>query len=547
MNRMHSWSAALVAMCLVFGGAREVAAQSPMSRVLDLNREAMNAYQMLEIEQAREHLLSALQTAEAGNVTGAPLARTYLNLGVIAVGGFGDNGAGMQYFQQALAIDGSVQLDPLTSTPEIQTVFDLARQRAGGGGPSGGGGQGGGGASVGGQGGGGQGGGGSSVGGNLSHRPVPEQLAQTAVPVYIEAPSDAAQVYLYYKGHGMREFRRVEMRSVASGYGYEIPCSDVYQPAVEYYIVAFASDGSPVGFAGSQSEPVSVAIVGSRTQPAPALPGRAPPETCVDRECPPGMEGCNAGGGAGMGSSCISDSDCGSGLECRESMCSVAEGGGGGDDIPHFFFRASLGGAFGYVGPGMTADSVAPDQREGADPSDLHNDGQGLDWDPGAWIPPGSSECPGEGSCVRVGQAGFVPNFQIRLAAGYHFHGFEYLGVAVFARFAPMAGHGDLASVLIGGRLQVRPLVDLEKQGGDLIPILTLFAGFSGGQVQHQPPANGPNAPWIISGLNGVPVGVSGGIRFGKHIGIYGEAEMMFQFPTFMFNLDLSAGIEVGF
>ncbi len=35
-------------------------------------------------------------------MTGAPLARTYLNLGVVAVGGLGDNGAGMQYFEAAL-------------------------------------------------------------------------------------------------------------------------------------------------------------------------------------------------------------------------------------------------------------------------------------------------------------------------------------------------------------------------------------------------------------------------------------------------------------
>jgi hypothetical protein len=341
------------------------------------------------------------------------------------------------------------------------------------------------------------------------------------------------------------------MQSVAGGYGYEIPCSDIYQPAVEYYIVAFGGDGSPLGFAGTQSSPISVPIVGSRTQPAPALPGRAPPETCTETECPPGMEGCAAGGGGGsMGSTCRVDGDCGSGLVCRDDLCITGErtGGGGGpaagdDNLPHFFLRASLGGAFGYVQAGMAADDYAPGDEFRQSPV---VEGEDL----GAWVPRGAGECPGEPGqipCVRVGQAGFVGNFQIRLAAGYYIHGFEYLGVAAFARFAPFSGYGDLSYLVIGGRLQLRPLVDLERQGGNIIPILTIFAGFSGGQVQHQPPSNGVNAPWVISGLNGIPIGVSGGVRFGKHVGAYAEAELMFQFPTFMFNLDLSAGLEVGF
>lgn len=538
------------ALVLMIGLASGAAAQSPLSQVLDLNRQAMEAYQMLELEQAQQQLERALQLAQQRGVTGAPLARTYLNLGVVAVGGFGDNGRGMQYFRQALGVDPNISLDPLTSTPEIQTVFNLARQQGGiGGGGGGGGGSGGGGGAGETTGGGGAAPepptGGGGAGGNLPHQAVPEQLAQTAVPVYIEVPGNPAHVYLFYKGHGMREFQRVAMQRVAGGYGFEIPCTDVYQPQVQYYIVAFGGDGSPLGFAGTQSDPVTVPIVGSRTHPAPALPGRAPPQQCGETECPPGMEGCNAQrSGAGMGATCMVDADCGSGLVCRDDLCVAGEsGGGGGGDVTHFFIRASLGGAFGYVQEGMTADNNRPDQWD----TPL-NPGE---YDREAWVDRGTPGCPGdptfEGPCVRVGQAGFVPNFQIRLALGYYIHGLEWLGVAAFARIAPFAGAGDMANIVVGGRLQLRPLVELERQGGDIVPLLTVFAGFSGGQVQHQPPSNGPNAPWIISGLNGVPVGVSGGVRFHKNVAAYAEAELMFQFPTFMFNLDASAGVEVAF
>jgi hypothetical protein len=264
------------------------------------------------------------------------------------------------------------------------------------------------------------------------------------------------------------------------------------------------------------------------------------------------MEGCASGGGGGsMGSTCRLDGDCGSGLVCRDDLCITGErgggggGGGGDDDIPHFFFRASLGGAFGYVQSGMAADDVRPGECRPDEFGDCQGDvREAAPHDRAAW-----EMCPA-GLCVRVGQPGFVPNFQVRLAAGYYIHGFEYLGVAAFVRIAPFSGYGDLAGVVVGGRLQLRPLVDLERQGGSIIPILTIFAGFSGGQVQHQPPSNGQPGdavPWVISGLNGLPIGVSGGVRFGKHIGAYAEAELMFQFPTFMFNLDLSAGLEVGF
>ncbi|HJL20132.1 MAG TPA: hypothetical protein RMH99_30985, partial [Sandaracinaceae bacterium LLY-WYZ-13_1] len=127
----------MIAAVVIAGSTGRASAQGALQQVLDLNRQGMEAYMNLELEQAQSLLQRALQTAQSGGVTGAPLARTYLNLGVVAVGGFGDNGRGMNFFVQALQADSSIQLDPLTSTPEIQTVFQLARQRAGTGGGGG--------------------------------------------------------------------------------------------------------------------------------------------------------------------------------------------------------------------------------------------------------------------------------------------------------------------------------------------------------------------------------------------------------------------------
>ncbi|MCC7536021.1 MAG: hypothetical protein IT379_07400 [Deltaproteobacteria bacterium] len=155
--------------------------------------------------------------------------------------------------------------------------------------------------------------------GDLPHTPVPEQLPSTAVPVFVEVPPtlEVGHAYVYYKGLGMPDFRRIEMTRVGSGYGLEIPCTDVFEPAMEYYIVLFDRTGSPAGFAGTRSSPIRVPIVATRTHPAPSLPGRPAPETCTEGA---------AGGGAGsvgtsVGGSCAIDGDCSTGLRCDDGIC----------------------------------------------------------------------------------------------------------------------------------------------------------------------------------------------------------------------------------
>ena len=57
----------------------------------------------------------------------------------------------------------------------------------------------------------------------------------------------------------------------------------------------------------------------------------------------------------------------------------------------------------------------------------------------------------------------------------------------------------------------------------------------------------GANAPFIISGLAGLPIGATVGYRFHRHFGVFGEVNLMFQFPTFLFNTDITVGLETGF
>ncbi len=530
MARARFVTLAVLGMLWVAFPAAPVRAQA-LQQVLDLNRQAMSAYTELELEQAKALLERALQIARTSNVRGAPLARTYMNLGVVMVGGYQDNAQGIEYFTQALRADPSVQLDPFVSTPEVRQAFLLAKARAGTGStaappppppppPSG------------------PGAPPPAAGsgpGNIPHQPVTEQLQQTAVPVFVEVPDDApvARMYVYYRGHGMREFKRLQMPRMRGGFGVEIPCSDVFPPKLEYYLVAFGHDGSPLGFAGTKDAPLVVPVVTSRTQPPPALPGKAPPQTCsLDRECPPGMPGCTSGrGGKGMGETCQRSSECREGLVCDDNLCVEGEEDsdeGEGTDAPRFFLH--LGGTLGlgWASAGMQADSAPP-------PSTMA---------PG-WIPAGDPGCnlPANAEppyCVRVEQSGLVPAVALRATAGAYLT--KRFGLAASVRYQLDAGQGSFANLLLGLRAQylLTPPASTGFQAA-------IFLGTSFGQIQLRPPQDSPDEPYIISGLNGVQVGSSMVYRVARNFGFHLTPEIHILLPTFLFDVDLTGGIEVAF
>jgi hypothetical protein len=578
MHRPSFRVARLFALALLFASlapAVPASAQRALQQVLDLNRQAMDAYNNLEIEQASSLLQQALEAATRGHVTGSPLARTYVNLGIVAIAGLGDNGGGLNYFVQAIQADANVSLDPLLSTPDISLIWTQARARAGTGGttttvvtppppePTG-------------------------AVGDLAHAPVPEQLRSTPVPVYLEVPGRPAHVYIYYRGHGMREFQRAEMESMGRGYGYEIPCEDVFEPEVAYYIVAFDSSGSPNGFAGSQSSPITVPIVATRTTSEPALPGRAPPTQCtsMEEECPPGMP-CASAGSAGLGDSCSRDADCASN-NCDDDLCAIGSGIRDGDEgpapdasqeSPRFFAR--LGGYAGVsqVDNGLPTDrtpcpestlngmddvgqpvdcdfvsnpQVIPDDPAGAAGNQYTLAGvRNFGYQPAEF---GSDTDPCDlangGQCTfYVDSPGAVVGFALRLDVGYYIIP-RWFAVALNVRVQPVSGNGALSFMQLGLRVETQ-LTDPSPVGFHAHVHLGFIAY---GQIQvflgrSSSPTLDRNAaaPWGQSGQQGFEFGGTIGYRFMPNFGLYLQPSFIFNFPTFLFTADLGGGIEVGF
>lgn len=133
-RRVRSWprgmvvwlTSAVLGLGLLMGAPAGAVAQDVDEQVAALNQQAMDAYNMLEVNRAAELLDQALQIAG-----GSPeaLKRTYMNLAIVHIDGLQNNGPGGEYLVAALCIDPSLQLDPLTSTPNIQAAYAWATEQ----------------------------------------------------------------------------------------------------------------------------------------------------------------------------------------------------------------------------------------------------------------------------------------------------------------------------------------------------------------------------------------------------------------------------------
>jgi hypothetical protein len=544
----------LLVLLLVLWTAGRTQAQTNPQELADVNRAAMDAYNNLDIEAAKKQLEEAARNAEKAGVKGPALARTYANLGIVYVGGLSDNGAGLDAFVKALREDPKVEPDPLVSTPEIQQVYTLAKRKAGGAStpPAAG-----------------------PVEGNLEHLPAPEQLTQTAVPVFVNAGElKVASMKVFYRSLGMQQPKSVDLEPMGNGWGVLIPCTDVFEPNVEYFIVALDDEGAQVGNAGTPQNPVSVPIVTERSSPSPALPGEVPPSQCQgDAECPPDMPGCHGNGG--LGDTCRADKDCGEGLVCQDNFCATGEREDAEDeadesDAPRLFIDATFGIGLAYVSEGMEADAAPPGNVAVAacnagywegDPNPAGSNGECLIPDSGMFDKAAAAkytedrgwECevvpnPENGgitlrNCtVAIQSPGFVPMPVLNVAIGYYIT--PRFSLSGAARVQIGAGEGVMAGIFASVRgeyLVTKPAAKGFHTG--------LMLGVGAGRIQAQPPAQTDKAkgPYVTSGLGGVQLGVRLGYRFTRNFGLVVLPIANLMMPAFLFDLDLTGGIQVAF
>ena len=133
-----------------------------------------------------------------------------------------------------------------------------------------------------------------------------------------------------YRGAGMTDWKPVELRRMDSGYGGLIPCKDVTEGNVQYYIQGYGTSDDPVASSGSPSQPFSVANNPELAGQGPSHPRQEPPKQCADStgatDCPPDFPGCKAKKKA-EGEDCHRNGECESG-QCAGGLCVDKKGEG---------------------------------------------------------------------------------------------------------------------------------------------------------------------------------------------------------------------------
>lgn len=247
-------------------------------RVRMLHEEALNAYSNMEMERAIEVLEQALSMAQRESLTGDLPAQLNITYGTVLVLGLNRLADGRERLLAAARESASVEPDPMLSTPlldqlwtdvveEVRPPDDGAAQ----GGPDQGGGGGEGQPPTFGQ-------------GRVIPSPVVEQLPEHAVPIYAEVQQvrGVSRVLLAYRGPGMRGFLTVDMEQLDDGYAARIPCHRVRSPQVEYFINVLDESGEVIAQAGTEDDPLEVAIVRELDGRDPSLPGMPPEPPCSE-------------------------------------------------------------------------------------------------------------------------------------------------------------------------------------------------------------------------------------------------------------------------
>jgi hypothetical protein len=271
----------LFALAAVLGVSSPASAQdaATVKRLEQMNKRAMEDYDLLEFDSARKTLTDAVALVRSSGLEDSAhgiAAKTYINLGVVYIGGFKDKDRGRMQFVRALKIKGDARLDPQVATPELQEVFNEALREMGKKPgrppkpepvkpepvkpepvkpepvkptgpvgpediePSG-----------------------TKVEG-LAHEPLSEARSGFPIVVKAEVGADitAGKVLLFYRGTGREDYLLIPMAKNRKGvYVAQIPADQVTGKVLQYYIEVRDNRGRPQVANGSAGSPNIISIV----------------------------------------------------------------------------------------------------------------------------------------------------------------------------------------------------------------------------------------------------------------------------------------------
>ena len=281
--RLIPFGAALFVAAVTLSG--EALANPKLKKQIERKTaKAMESYDFMEFEEAKEKLLAVVVAAEDASLRDPVVARAYVQLGVVYFSGLEDADSAREAFAQAVAIDPSVEITLDYRTKELSAL--LKEAKAGGGGSSGG-------------------------AADCDVEEMEHELLETAktgtrqsVSALVAPDLGADKVVLYYRAEGQDEFAKASMKKKGEcQFVGAIPGDAVRGEFVHYYVAAEDSDGKSLARKGSSGSPNIIEI-----------------GTSIDSEDPlSSSSGGSIGGGVEVGPSGPS-----------KLFVSLAVGGGGG-------------------------------------------------------------------------------------------------------------------------------------------------------------------------------------------------------------------------
>jgi hypothetical protein len=314
--RMRALCGALVVALLLISGSAFAQNKAVETQAKALQKKAMEEdYLNVDLDKATDKLNQAISKCGTDKCSATLRALLRRDLATVYSAANKKEEA-LATMVEALKADVSIQLDPNYKTKEIEAIYATAKTGKGGGG------------------------GGGTPSGDFTHTPAEEQAVRTPLPVYVEYGGSEAvtKIVVKYKGFGMTEYKTLELKKMGTGWGANIPCADVQQGDVQYYIQGFNANNDPVATGGDRNNPYKVAIKKTISGDAPHLPGQQPVAQCAETgDCPPDFPGCKKGVAAdtdnlkGEGEDCEEDAQCKSGT-CKDDKCTkppeTSSGGG---------------------------------------------------------------------------------------------------------------------------------------------------------------------------------------------------------------------------
>lgn len=207
---------------------------------------AMEDYDLVMLDEAEQKLEDAVALAATKGISGEPLARVFVMLGIVRFARDRSNEADTkQAFIAAIEAYPSIVIDPLYETPELSRIFESARKEA-------------------------------KPAANTSNN-TPSNVkgfqhtklisAEGNQPLTIDASVSedipVFRMFVHHRRFGEEQFKSVEMSPTsATRFEGTIPANEVTTSQLDYYIEALDRAGNVIAGVGSENEPVETLVRG---------------------------------------------------------------------------------------------------------------------------------------------------------------------------------------------------------------------------------------------------------------------------------------------